>query len=422
MKILTLTNFYPPYEIGGEEQSCLDVMDQLSARGHQIHVLTSQHGAAKHKQVRNIYRLLHLEMPLNAPLYPLRFLFLRRWDEYHNLSTFRRLLKEIQPDIIFIWGMWNIHRSLSELAEQLYPGRVLYRFGDYWPSLPSQALEYWHVPGKNNLLGRSKKWLAPIFLSLEKRSIQQPKLRLEHAYCITEGMRQEMLSRGIDVSKARIINNALDTTKFSPGPRQLALFSGNIQQSGGKIQPGLKFLYAGRVDPDKGVHIAIEAFGMIQQQISDNNASLRIVGKVAPEYAENLNKRIRSHNLVERVLLQNPVPKDEMPELLKSYDILLVPSIWPEPFGRIVIEAMATGLTVLASSVGGIPEIIEDGKSGLLFCPEDPSSLANQIMEIFGKPGLRKQIGEYARNAVEARFAIPKMIDQVEAFLREMAG
>jgi glycosyltransferase involved in cell wall biosynthesis len=68
-----------------------------------------------------------------------------------------------------------------------------------------------------------------------------------------------------------------------------------------------------------------------------------------------------------------------MPGLLRKFDVLVLPSIWPEPFSRAVLEGLVSGLVVVATRSGGTPEIIVDGENGLLFTPNDPEELAKKI-------------------------------------------
>jgi len=104
--------------------------------------------------------------------------------------------------------------------------------------------------------------------------------------------------------------------------------------------------------------------------------------------------------------------RSNVPEILPAIDVLLVPSN-EEPFGRVVIEGMAAGLTVIGSDNGGIPEIITDGKDGFLRPPEDFDAWVSLLESILKNKELRKRIGENARKTVEERFNIDNMIDKI---------
>jgi glycosyltransferase involved in cell wall biosynthesis len=111
-----------------------------------------------------------------------------------------------------------------------------------------------------------------------------------------------------------------------------------------------------------------------------------------------------------------------MPELLRKFDVLVLPSIWPEPFSRAVLEGMISGLVVVAARTGGTPEIIVDEENGLLFMPNDPQDLAKKIAYLVDHPGERNQIGYAGRQTVVEGFTMEKMMDKIESYLQEVAA
>jgi len=414
MRILCLTNFYPPYEIGGEEQSCHDVVEALKARGQTVAVLTSNHGAKRgHGAEEGVCRRLYLEMELGSPFHPLRFFLTRKRREEKSLALLRQIVADFAPHVIFIWGMWNLPRSLPALAEALRPGRVLYRFGDYWPTLPTQHVFYWRTPGRRWLTRPLKRALGRLALAQLSRERPQPALRFERAYCISAAMRQKLVDQGVPVGHARIIYNGVDTELFRPcagiGSRQ-------------RDNNGLSLLYAGRIVPEKGVHTAIEAMAHLVRGRRVDNVTLPLVGPRSPDYYAWLQDLITRKRLGSHVFFQDPIAKETMPHLLRDSDVLLFPSIWPEPFGRILIEAMASGLAVVCTPVGGVPEIVTHRQDGLFFAPEDAEGLASQIERLLRDPPLRRRLSRAAQHTVKERFSLTRMIDQVEAYLEEIAS
>lgn len=410
MRLLLLTNFYPPHEIGGEEQSCYEVAQSLRARGHAVTVLTSTHGRSpKCPPEDGVYRDLYLEMELNSPCHPWRFFLRRHARERATLEHLRRVVAQTDPEVIFIWGMWNLPRSVPALAERLLPGRVLYRFGDYWPTLPSQHALYWQTPGRSQFTRPIKKALGRLALAQLKRE-PRPALRFEHAYCISAAVRQELVEKGVSVEHARIIYNGVDTKRFRPRPRNR-----------GENHPGLSLLYAGRIVPDKGVHTAVEAMAHLARRGKTDRVTLTLVGPVDADYRTRLQALIAKSGLDSHVFFRPPVPKEAMPSLLPDFDVLLFPSIWAEPFGRVLIEAMASGLVVVCTPVGGVPEIVTEGQEGLFFAPGDAAGLAAQIEQLLSDPPLRRRLAQAGRRMVEERFAPGRTLDEIETYLAEIA-
>src|ERR1019366_3208155 len=97
--------------------------------------------------------------------------------------------------------------------------------------------------------------------------------------------------------------------------------------------------------------------------------------------------------------------REDVPELVRALDILLLPS-WEEPFGRALIEAMALGVPVIATNVGGPPEIIEDGREGYLLPPREPRAWALAISRLAQDPQLAQRMGRAGRRRVEAAFTV----------------
>lgn len=100
-------------------------------------------------------------------------------------------------------------------------------------------------------------------------------------------------------------------------------------------------------------------------------------------------------------------------DLLRSATIAAVPSVWAEAFGLTVVEAMAAGIPVVASEIGGIPELIEPGETGLLVSPNAPVALANAIRALLADPSLRARLGAGGREAARVRFSLERVADDI---------
>jgi glycosyltransferase involved in cell wall biosynthesis len=110
--------------------------------------------------------------------------------------------------------------------------------------------------------------------------------------------------------------------------------------------------------------------------------------------------------------------RDDVPRILRALDVLVMPS-WEEPFGRIAVEAMAMGTAVVATRVGGPPEYVEHGVSGMLVTPREPATLACEITRLLGDDVLRARIAAAGQEAVRARFDVERYRQRmVQAFER----
>ena len=158
----------------------------------------------------------------------------------------------------------------------------------------------------------------------------------------------------------------------------------------------------GQITPWKGQATAIEALARLKERVPA--AKLLVVGSVkfrgdATRYDNTAYLR-SLHELVGKLGLEDDVTfageSTDVPEVLRALDVLLAPS-WEEPFGRAIVEAMAIGTPVIATSVGGPAELIEDGVNGRLVEPRDPDLWARAIEELLANADLRRDIAERAR-------------------------
>jgi glycosyltransferase involved in cell wall biosynthesis len=108
-----------------------------------------------------------------------------------------------------------------------------------------------------------------------------------------------------------------------------------------------------------------------------------------------------------------------MPALLAEWDVLVVPSQWAEPLARVIQEGMATGAVVVATPVGGTPEIVADGVNGLLSPPGDAPALAECLIRLRRDPALRAALALAGRRTVEERFDLTTTVVAIEQFLQD---
>jgi 2-deoxystreptamine N-acetyl-D-glucosaminyltransferase/2-deoxystreptamine glucosyltransferase len=154
--------------------------------------------------------------------------------------------------------------------------------------------------------------------------------------------------------------------------------------------PRPRILYVGRLATQKGVRTLLEAVPLLRCR----QARLLLVGD-GPLRAK-LERQAARLGLAGRVCVTGFVPHAQVAAYLHHADLLVLPSVYEE-LGSVLVEAMQAGLPVVASAVGGIPEVVADGVTGRLVPPGDPAPLAAAIDEVLGDPGLAHRLGEAAR-------------------------
>jgi glycosyltransferase involved in cell wall biosynthesis len=123
------------------------------------------------------------------------------------------------------------------------------------------------------------------------------------------------------------------------------------------------------------------------------------------------------------VSLHDPYPKEKMGELYANADIFLFTSIWQEPFGRVLVEAMASGVVVIGTATGGSGEILLDGKTGLTYPPGDSEALAERIFSLYSDRKMYDLLSSEGRKFAIEKFSIERMVNEIEDyFLTHILG
>lgn len=411
MKILFVSNFYPPYHLGGYEMLCHEVATHLTARGHKIAVLTSTYGVTKKQKEAGVHRRLKLESDVNyyRPQQVLRY-----WAGRHtNLRAVKKLMTETGPDVVVVWGMWNLSRLVAAWVEEIAGSKVVYYLANQWPADPSAHEAYWEGTA-DSLVGRvfKRMFRVPVRLALH-REWRPYNLRLEHVIVCSKSVRDELLQASVPVDHAKVIYHGID-----PLPYQKA-----TEQKGLNPRHGvLRVVYVGGLIPHKGVHTAVEAIGRLAESRASAPVNLSVLGGGHPQYEARLHQLVQRWQLDDLVSFHCPIPRSQLPAFLAQFDVLVMPSVWEEPQARISQEAMAAGLVLVATPTGGTKEILVDGENGLAFEPEDAQGLAMRLRRLAQDADLRRRLSRAGRQTVAERFTISRMIDELEDYLAEIAA
>lgn len=192
--------------------------------------------------------------------------------------------------------------------------------------------------------------------------------------------------------------------------------------TGGPAEPsGRRWRIAavGRLVPRKGVDLAVQALALLAED-GINDVELLIVGGASepaglasdPE-ARRLLGLARVLGVADRVLLRGQVPREQMPAVLRSADAVVC-APWYEPFGIVPLEAMACGVPVVASAVGGLIDTVVHGQTGLHVPPRDPHALAAALAELLRNPDYAGRLGAAGRKRARARYSWDRVAADTE--------
>lgn len=175
--------------------------------------------------------------------------------------------------------------------------------------------------------------------------------------------------------------------------------------------PDSGVVFAGRLSREKGIDVLIRALAQLPPQVV-----LRVAGD-GPERAQL--ERLAEQVVPGRVRFYGRLGKVTLLELLRSSAVCAVPSRWHENQPMIVLEAFATGTPVVATTLGGLPELVRDGEDGLLVPPDDPDALAAALDRLLSEPRAARTMGHRARVRVEREFSRAAHLDRLEAVYAE---
>lgn len=437
MRVLFVSNLYPPNVVGGYERLCFEVASAFAERGHEVHVLASGHGGGTAEYpgqtVRRTLRLLagagiYEPFPGDAEA--------RDAVNRANVEALRGALAEARPDVVFAWNLFFLDRSfLSALGGCGVPVSVM--LTDNWllsmerPEYLAQFFQE-HVfggapfpppaappsppPPPSGLRARLRSLLRPAApppaaapASAEERP---PPLRFPFGAVFGAAFVRDLYAdAGVFFERSRVVHN---------GVRQEARPPSAFRDRARLAQDGeLRLLFAGRLVDLKGAHDAVAAMPLLRAEDAGvRTVRLTLLGDARDAaYAERLRREIAASGRADRIDLRPPVSEDALFDLFSEHDIYLFPSLY-EPFSLTLIHALACGIPTAASRAGGNAEIVRDGDSGVLFEKGDPADLARAVLRLARDPALRAGVSARGR-AAAARFTFDAMVDGMEAFIRE---
>ena len=420
MRILVVSNLYPPFFMGGYELICWDVVQGLRKRGHEVTVFTSTYGVDKTLQDGSVYRIF-------SPRYPLRQY--KMWKPLYfiplllaELSDWRRFLhfyKKVAPDIIYIWNGLGLSYSLL-LKIQNIGAPVAFYISEHWlskiheepvPEAFTLYLEpwigFWKKREKSMVMKAMKKVLGSL-LSYCGFVVSFAPFPLKEVHYACSMLKEDALHIGLPVEESKVIYSGLN---LEEGPFS-ALVAEQPRSEEDNLVP-LKLLYVGNLLHSKGAHTLIEACRILKSK--GVSFSAIIAGKKLDQaYYDLLTHRVEAKGLHSHVTFMHNLTREDLIHYYKTYHILIIPSIWREPTGQVILEGMTAGIPIIHTGVGGTREILKEGENCLLFSPDNQQDLADRIVRLSQDRKLYAQLSRAGKQTVRERFNLAKMVLEIE--------
>jgi glycogen synthase len=419
MKILIVSNLYPPHYVGGYELRCSQVAEHLHRVGHEVRVLTSSYrlptdgtGAAQSRSeiisgviVERVLRYYRFDLP------PGRFYTLtlakRQLADAHRFIQF---LDEFQPEIVNWWNMEGLTKVILPIPAARHIPDV-YCVEDTWP------INEYGLCGENESLFWFRFWqgawgpsflrpfLRRVLARWEKRTQRegiptQPFPNCPGHVCyVSEFMRFEHVKAGLVFPSSEVIYGGVSPERFY------------VQRPALEKNSRLRFLYAGYIDVNRGLHIIIEALGLLPLDLRERvQLSVAQSGPPQPtKYLEQIKARIEELGLSSRVRFLGKIRHDDMPQIYRDHDVLISASTRREGLPMNMMEALCAGCAVITTGSGGAIEIAD--LADLPIFPRDhPVALSRLIAKLVRDPELVSQIAQRGQEVVLCKFTFERMM------------
>lgn len=218
-----------------------------------------------------------------------------------------------------------------------------------------------------------------------------------------------------------VIYNSINVDAFHPNLKTHKKTKAFRKQF--RLRPNRSMLFVGRTVPVKGLHCLLDAMPIVLDVLPDARlivAGSPLFGAVAEnDYLRRLKRQ--AQKLGDSVVFTGFVAPKELPYYYAIADVSVAPSVWGEPFGKVVAEAMASGIPVIGSVRGAIPELVEDGEMGLLIDdPKDCEGVAAYIINLLEDERRRKKMGKMAQKKAVSEFATDVRLKRLQTFYKSI--
>ena len=249
-----------------------------------------------------------------------------------------------------------------------------------------------------------------IFRPFYRRALK----KVDKVICVSDYIRRHALQYFPEYAdKFTVVFNATDPEVFKPyGDEAISHLKGIVTIEADKTY----LLYVGRLTEIKGVHVLIKAFITINAQLPNTRliiaGSSFFGGAAKTDYEQRLIELAKpvSH----AIIFTGYMPHEKLKYLYSSTDVVVFPSVWQEPFGLVILEAMASGTCLISAAVGGVPEIVKNGVNGLLVNANDAEQTAKVVVEILSNSLFKTQIEHTARQQILAGYTWEKLVKELE--------
>jgi glycosyltransferase involved in cell wall biosynthesis len=374
VKVVVVTGIWPP-SAGGPASHAAALADFLVERGHELTVVTTADAA-----------------PSPRP-YPVVWASRRSWLRHARAAVLVRKHAR-SADVVYATSMIRRAAAGARLARRPLVVKLVS------DEVFERATRSAGFAGTLDEFQRVQGGLRTRALRLSRDAALRT---ARHVFCPSAYLRDVALGWGLDLERVSVLPNPAPEVPALPSREELRAELG---------VEGDVLAFAGRLGPQKALGVALEAL------VGLDGVTLLVAGD-GPERVS-LERRSAELGLAARVRFLGTVPRESVLRLFRAADASVLPSAW-ENFPHTVVEALAVGCPVVATAVGGVPEVVRDGENGLLVPAGDPTALAAAVSRFFGDRDLRERLAASAPASVSG-YSESAVFTEIEAELARAAG
>jgi glycosyltransferase involved in cell wall biosynthesis len=418
VNVCFVNEYFPPFAPGGAEWSLAALAGALVTRGHRVTIVTPNWGAASREDLHGA-RIVRFPFPCRlAPgrrPAPAKWLANPLFYLWAAVAVFRVARRE-RAHVIHAQNKHSLIPAM--LAGRLLgiPVFLTIRDGSIIDAAPmclhhhdgmpadcgvrklwSECSEEYFRLYVRNPRRKLRSKLAFLYFWLDSRLKQRFLRRVDCVVGVSQGIldvyRRSGLLKG--VQRVEAIYN-VPPVVASPAPRRLAALRDELGLAGRRI-----VLYVGKLSPGKGTPDLVAAAREVAASVSD--VLFLLVGEGEADATAPWMRRL------------GPLPNEDVLALYPLAEMVVVPSVIPDALSRVILEAMSAGRPVVATRVGGTPELVIDGKTGMLVDRGAPDELARAIVSLLRNEGLRRVLGAGARRHVTERLSVQDSVERLLA-------
>lgn len=401
--ICLLSQSYPPQLVGGVGRYIHQLARIIASLGHKVHVLTraETHPTVDLEEGVWVHRVLSEYQPREGSPISLR-IPQRIWD--HAASACKELesIAALRPIDVVYAPIWDCEGIAALLSQKFVVVTALQTTLKFW--LDSHK----HMLDNHEFMDD----FATPMIDVERTLFEGS----AGIHAISAAIAREIEEAyAVDFSKTHMAVVPLGQEDWSTLP---------VHMPEPLPANGIRVLFVGRLEERKGIDVFLQILPALLAQYPDLHVDIvgndRLPNGFGGTYRGDFEERHAGAPFLDRVRFQGEVQEIALRGFYKACDVFVAPSRF-ESFGLILLEAMMFGKPVIACRAGGMVEVVEEGVSGLLALPGDPSTLADALVALIGSPELRSRMGRAGRERYEARFTPERMAEDVMSFITDVA-